>query len=67
MPRVLSAVMDGALDGHNYAKALIDIAAWDILGKRAGLPLHTVLGGALVDPVRIELPSHLRKHFAVPR
>ena len=51
LPRVLSAVMDGALDGHNYAKALIDIAAWDILGKRAGLPLHTVLGGALVDPV----------------
>ena len=26
-------IMDAGLAGHNYAKAAIDIAAWDIVGK----------------------------------
>jgi L-alanine-DL-glutamate epimerase-like enolase superfamily enzyme len=37
--------MDGALRGHAYAKAAIDIACWDVLGKAAGLPVSTLLGG----------------------
>lgn len=51
MPRQLSARMEGALNGHLYAKAALDIAAWDILGKSAKLPLHRLLGGALSNPV----------------
>ena len=37
--------MDGALRGHAYAKAAVDIACWDLLGRRAGLPVSTLLGG----------------------
>jgi len=51
LPRPLGVRMDGALNGHAYAKAALDIAAWDILGKSTGLPLNQLLGGALSDPV----------------
>jgi L-alanine-DL-glutamate epimerase-like enolase superfamily enzyme len=35
-----------ALKGHHYARAAFDMAAWDALGRAAGLPLHALLGGA---------------------
>jgi L-alanine-DL-glutamate epimerase-like enolase superfamily enzyme len=37
--------MDSALYGHPYAKAAVDIACWDLLGKATGLPVYTLLGG----------------------
>lgn len=37
--------MDQALTGQAVAKAAIDIACWDLLGKAAGLPVYTLLGG----------------------
>jgi cis-L-3-hydroxyproline dehydratase len=37
--------LDGALRGHAYAKAALDIACWDILGHAAGLPVSALLGG----------------------
>lgn len=43
--------MDAALRGHPYAKAPVDIACWDILGKATGQPLYTLLGGAAQDDV----------------
>ena len=51
-PRELAAVnqrMDGALYGNPYAKAGIDNACWDILGKATGLPVYALLGGRLQD------------------
>ncbi|MBL9033295.1 MAG: mandelate racemase/muconate lactonizing enzyme family protein, partial [Rhodospirillaceae bacterium] len=47
-PRDLGALnrrMDQALRGHPYVKSGIDVACWDILGKVAGLPVVTLLGG----------------------
>ena len=45
-PSSAARVLDGALKGHPYAKSAFDMAAWDVLGRAAGLPLHALLGGA---------------------
>lgn len=42
----VARTLDGALKGHPYAKSAFDMAAWDVLGRTAGLPLHELLGGA---------------------
>jgi L-alanine-DL-glutamate epimerase-like enolase superfamily enzyme len=42
---VLNRRMDAALKGHAYVKSAIDMACWDVLGKSAGLPVCTLLGG----------------------
>ena len=42
---LLNGRMDAALRGHPYVKSALDTACWDILGKVAGLPVVTLLGG----------------------
>lgn len=46
---VLNHRMDHVLRGHPYVKSAIDIACWDILGKIAGQPVVTLLGGRYGD------------------
>ncbi len=41
----LNRVMDAALKGHPYVKSGVDVACWDILGQKAGLPVCVLLGG----------------------
>ena len=45
----LNRTMDRALKGHPYVKSAIDIAAWDILGQAAGMPVCELLGGRYGD------------------
>ena len=42
---VLNRHMDINLKGHPYVKSALDVACWDILGQKAGLPVAILLGG----------------------
>ncbi len=53
-PLSLYRTMDGLLNGHAYAKAAIDTAAYDMLGKSTGMRIAELLGG--VEQERI--PSY---------
>lgn len=43
--------MNASLNGHDVAKASVDIACWDLLGKACGQPVYTLLGGRLVERI----------------
>ncbi|MFJ8863945.1 mandelate racemase/muconate lactonizing enzyme family protein [Streptomyces sp. NPDC102451] len=51
LPVPLHRRLDGLLNGHTYAKAAIDIAAHDLLGKHLGISVSDLLGGAVTDHV----------------
>jgi L-alanine-DL-glutamate epimerase-like enolase superfamily enzyme len=61
-PRVVRRSLDTFLNGHNYAKAAIDIAMHDLIGKRLGLPVCDLLGGAMTDRV----PSYYALSVGTP-
>jgi muconate cycloisomerase len=44
--------LDRAIKGYPYAKAAIDMAAYDLAAVQLGVPVHTLLGGA----VRTRIP-----------
>jgi len=50
-PLALQRRMDSLLTGHNYAKAALDIAAHDLIGKSLGVSVADLLGGAVTDRV----------------
>lgn len=47
----LAEAMDHALMGHPEAKAAVEMALWDIAGRRAGVPVYALLGGAVRDTI----------------
>lgn len=65
-------VMDGQLKGHPFVKSGLDMAAWDLLGKAAELPVATLLGGissreiplyrAISQRPAEEMAANLRQH-----
>ncbi len=62
LPVPLHRRMDTVLNGHNYAKAAVDIAAHDLLGKALGVSVADLLGGA----VRRRLPSYYATGVGAP-
>lgn len=50
-PVSLHRKMDSLLNGHHYAKAAVDIAAHDLIGKKLGVRVSELLGGALTENV----------------
>ncbi|WP_421704290.1 mandelate racemase/muconate lactonizing enzyme family protein [Aliiroseovarius sp.] len=61
-PGTLRRKMDTLLNGHNYAKAALDIAAHDLMGKALGLSVADLLGGAVTDRV----PSYYATGVGAP-
>ena len=61
-PIQLRRKMDGLLNGHQYAKAAIDIAAHDLMGKHYGVRVADLLGGAVVESV----PSYYATGVGAP-
>ena len=62
----LGRCMDFHLKGHPYAKSAIDMACWDLLGKKAGLPLAELLGGRFGESVALyrSIPQASPDHMA---
>lgn len=60
--RKLHSHMDSLLNGHNYAKAAIDIAAYDVMGKHSGQSVAELLGGAMTD----RIPSYYATGIGTP-
>lgn len=51
LPLAVHDRMDAQLKGHHYARAAIDIAIYDLLGKHLGQPVASLLGGARMQKV----------------
>ena len=51
LPLALHRKMDALLNGHAYAKAALDVAVHDALGKTLGLRVAELLGGAVRDVI----------------
>jgi muconate cycloisomerase len=45
--------MNRALRGHPYAKAAVEVAIMDAVGRRLGLPVYQLLGGKVRDRVPV--------------
>ncbi len=45
----VNARMDATLLGQQAAKSPLDVACWDLLGRAAGLPVATLLGGRVSE------------------
>lgn len=52
-PQTVHAAMDRVVKGNPYAKAALDIALYDLLGKALGVSVSTLLGGRVRDRIEV--------------
>jgi L-alanine-DL-glutamate epimerase-like enolase superfamily enzyme len=52
-PAALSAALGPVVAEDTNLACAVDVAAWDLLGKKSGLPVHDLMGGARVSAVPI--------------
>jgi L-alanine-DL-glutamate epimerase-like enolase superfamily enzyme len=50
---IIHETLDSAVRDNHMAKAALDMACYDLLGKASGMPLYRVLGGALYEELPI--------------
>lgn len=50
---VMNDRFDLLLKGHPYVKSALDMACWDLLGKKTGLPVYALLGGKRQEKVKL--------------
>jgi o-succinylbenzoate synthase len=43
--------MDTVIPGHNYAKAALEFAIWDLIGKELKVPVYMLIGGLYRDSI----------------
>ncbi|MFT7474231.1 MAG: L-alanine-DL-glutamate epimerase-like enolase superfamily enzyme [Verrucomicrobiales bacterium] len=48
---IVNAAMNSAMTGHSEGKASLDIACWDLIGKKLDQSVVDLLGGARMDDV----------------
>jgi L-alanine-DL-glutamate epimerase-like enolase superfamily enzyme len=58
----INRAMHGELTGHNYAKAAVDIAIHDLLGKHYGIRVADLLGGVTQE----RMPSYYATGVGAP-
>lgn len=51
--------MDRAIHGHSQAKAAVDVALHDLVGRALGVPVCQLLGGALLKEIELAWPVGL--------
>jgi muconate/chloromuconate cycloisomerase len=49
----IDALLHTTIDGHHFSKAAVEMALWDIMGKKLGVPVYRLLGGKCRDSVPV--------------
>lgn len=52
-PQTVHLSMDRAVKGNPYAKAALDMALYDLLGRTLGVPVYVLLGGKVRDRIEV--------------